>query len=372
MATETAERWQPNWAVHPGEILAEALEERAMSQAELARRMDRPVKTVNEIVKGRSAITPDTAIQLEFVLGIPSRLWNNLQRDYWEAEARLQELQRLEREAAWVDGFPVNQMIERGWLPPASSKVETMGHLLRFFAVSGPSAWERQWATTQAAFRRSPAFAPSPQAVSAWLRQGEIKAVNIASAQFDVAKLRAALPAIRALVTLDPMAFMQDLVEILAESGVALIMTPELPGTHLSGAARWITPTKALVQLSLRHRSEDQFWFALFHELGHLLRSGPRSAFLDTPGADQLQGPDEDAADRFARNQLISQADFDRIHQAGQFGRDAVERWATELGLTPGIVVGRLQHEGLIHPPQLNYMKRRWDWGDRPRASRSR
>jgi HTH-type transcriptional regulator/antitoxin HigA len=361
---ETAERWQPNWAVHPGEILAEALEERAMSQAELARRMDRPVKTINEIIKGKSAITPETAIQLELVLAIPARLWNNLQRDYWEAEARLQERRRLEKDAAWVDAFPVKQMVERRWLPAHGSKTEALDNLLRFFAVSGPSAWERQWATTHAAFRRSPAFTPSPQAVSAWLRQGEIKAAGIECAPFDVGKLRAALATITALTPLDPMAFMPELIEILAACGVALVMTPELPGTHLSGAARGLTPTRALVQLSLRHRSDDQFWFALFHELGHLLRSGPRSAFLDTAGgAEPLRSPDELAADRFAANQLIPQAEFDRIREAGRFERPDVERYAAELRMPPGIVVGRLQREGVIDSSELNYLKRRWKWG---------
>jgi HTH-type transcriptional regulator / antitoxin HigA len=364
MATESAQRWQPNWAVHPGEVLAEALEERAMSQAELARRMDRPLKTINEIVKGKSAITHDTAIQLELVLGITARLWNNLQRDYWEAEARLEERRRLENEAAWVHNFPLGKMVRHGWLSAAKSKSEALSILLRFFAVSSPSAWERQWATTQAAFRRSPAFTPSRHAVSAWLRRGEIKASDIECGPFDAARLRASLAAIKALIPLDPMAFMPELVEILAACGVVLVMTPELPGTHLSGAARWLTPDKALIQLSLRHGSDDQFWFALFHELDHLLRSGPRSAFLDSARTELVRTPDEATADRFADTQLIPEADFDRIRQGGRFDASDIKRWAVELSAPPGIVVGRLQRAGLVPPSKLNYRKRHWKWGD--------
>ncbi|PZR78793.1 MAG: addiction module antidote protein, HigA family, partial [Candidatus Aeolococcus gillhamiae] len=77
MATDQTS-WQPDWAVPPGEILAEALVDRGMSQSELARRMDRPVKTINEIINAKAAITPDTAIQLERALGISARLWNGL------------------------------------------------------------------------------------------------------------------------------------------------------------------------------------------------------------------------------------------------------------------------------------------------------
>ena len=86
MATER--RLNPNWAVSPGEILEEALDERGMSQAELARRMDRPVKTINEIVKAKTAITAETALQLEIVLDVPARFWMNLERQYAEALAR--------------------------------------------------------------------------------------------------------------------------------------------------------------------------------------------------------------------------------------------------------------------------------------------
>lgn len=363
MATERVELGQPNWAVHPGEVLAEALEDRAMTQAELARRMDRPVKTINEIVNGKSAITHDTAIQLELVLGIPSRLWNNLQRDYFEAEARIAERRRLHAGSAWVDHFPLSDMLRHRWLPAGRSKTDAFANLLRFFAVSSPSAWERQWATTETAFRRSPAFVHSPYAVSAWLRQGELKAAEVTCQPFDAGKLRASLSAIRALTPLDPMAFMPDLVAHLAECGVAFVVVPELTGTHLSGAARWLTQEKALVQLSLRHRSDDHFWFALFHEVGHILRSGPRSAFLDAARPDPVGSPEEAAADRFAASTLIPDAVFERFREAGQFDTQAVERFALELGLPPGIVVGRLQREGAILPARLNHLKRRWQWG---------
>ena len=59
----------------PGEIIAELLEERCLSQKELARRMGRPQKTINEIIHGKAALTPETAYQLEMVLGTPASYW---------------------------------------------------------------------------------------------------------------------------------------------------------------------------------------------------------------------------------------------------------------------------------------------------------
>lgn len=365
MATERAPRWQPDWAVHPGEVLAEALDDRGMSQAELARRMDRPLKTINEIVRGKASITHDTALQLELVLGISARLWNNLQRDYSEALARQDESRRLQADIPWVDRFPWREMNRRGWLQTTKSKPEAVGAMLRFFAVSSPTAWDRQWATAQAAFRQSTAFSSSSHAVSAWLRRGELKAEAIKCDSFNLTRLRSSLEALRQLTTLDPLAFMPELVDQLAKCGVAFVMVRELPGTHLYGAARWLALDKALIQLSLRHRTDDQFWFAIFHEIGHLMQSGPRSAFLDSTAEEPIRNHEEMVADKFSANVLIPQAEFERIRSSRKFGPADVRPLAQELGVSQGILVGRLQRERLIPPSRLNYLKQRWQWADR-------
>jgi HTH-type transcriptional regulator / antitoxin HigA len=362
MGTEPALTWQPEWAVPPGELLQEALEERRMTQAELARRTGRPLKTINEIVKGKSAITPETAIQLEIVLGISASFWLNLERRYREHEARSQEKERLEREGSWADRFPIAAMITHRLVPKTRSKADHMLELLKFFAVSSPPAWERQWASAEAAFRQSPAFTASPEAVSVWLRWGELQAESIRCRPYDPAQLEKALPAIRKLTRLDPLAFVPELQTILARCGVALVLTPELPGTHLSGAARWLSPDKALVQLSLRHRTDDQFWFALFHELHHVLRGGRRRAFLDTPERPRRLSQEEADADRFAADQLIPTDEYRRIAELPDLKPDRLRQTAQQLGISAGIVVGRLQRDKRLEPSQLNYLKRSLHW----------
>ena len=81
MVTKTAA--YPNIAIPPGEFLAEEIEARQLSQKELARRMDRPLNAINEIIKGKKAITAETALQLEEAMPeIPARFWLNLETDY--------------------------------------------------------------------------------------------------------------------------------------------------------------------------------------------------------------------------------------------------------------------------------------------------
>jgi HTH-type transcriptional regulator / antitoxin HigA len=73
----------PDIAIPPGEFLLEEIQTRNLSQRELARRMGRPIGAINEIIKGKKAITAETALQLEEAIpGIPARFWLNLETDY--------------------------------------------------------------------------------------------------------------------------------------------------------------------------------------------------------------------------------------------------------------------------------------------------
>ena len=88
MSRENTQQWASNLALHPGELLAEELEVRGMTQRQLVGAMGRPVQAINEIVKGKKAIAADTAVQLESVLRIPAHLWLNMQTGYDLIRAR--------------------------------------------------------------------------------------------------------------------------------------------------------------------------------------------------------------------------------------------------------------------------------------------
>jgi hypothetical protein len=200
--------------------------------------------------------------------------------------------------------------------------------------------------------------------VAAWLRWGELRAADIETEPFDARRLRAVLDEIRGLTRREP--FTQTLTkvrEILASAGVALVLTPEVGQTRLSGAARWLSPDKAVIQLSLRHKSNDHFWFSLFHEAGHLL-GRKRADFIDRvdgDGDDSIKA--EEDADRFARDSLIPPNDYAAFIAAGSFTDAAVRKFAKQQGIAPGIVVGRLQREKLLDPSHLNDLKKSIRWG---------
>src|SRR6266852_3575138 len=150
-----------------------------MSQDELADRTGRPTKTINEIIKGKAAITPETALQFELVLGIPATFWNNRERQYREFLAKKKELERLGSKTNWLDQIPHKAMTAAGWLPASSGKSETLLHVLMFFGVASPSSWREVWRDQHTAFRQSSRFEIDMGAVAAWLRKGELEAQRI-------------------------------------------------------------------------------------------------------------------------------------------------------------------------------------------------
>lgn len=354
--------WQPDWAVAPGEILAEELENRSLSQSDLARRMDRPIKTINEIVHGKAAITPDTALQLEFALGISSAMWLGLETTYRSHLARSRAFAELEKHIAWARSFPLADLRRHGLLDETKQAGgDLVAEVLAFFGVSSVNAWNQHWEETVAAYRKSPSFDSDPGALAAWLRWGERRAMDLDCAPFDRSRVRAVLAGIRPLTREEPFDdVLEELTEELADCGVALVLTPELKGTHVSGAARWLSSEKAVVQLSLRHKRNDQFWFTFCHELAHLLDRG-RQDRVDADGITQDEEA-EQRADQRARDALISAKAYRDFIAAGDFSAASIRRFAAGIEVATGIVVGRLQHDGHLAPQEGNDLKRPLGW----------
>jgi len=352
----------PDYAVPPGDTLLETLQTLGMSQAELANRTGRPLKTTNEIIKGKAAITPETALQLERVLGVPARFWNNLDRNYRDALARTKERKKITTGTALLRKIPVRALIQAKAIKDLPDKAALVVEVLNFFGVGSPAAWGRVWMAQRAVFRQSPAFRSAPGAVAAWLRIGELRAQRIQCAPFDRAKFRAALEQIRGLTVDPPEVFHDKLKDPCANAGVAVVFVSELPGTRVSGATRWLTPKKALIQLSLRYKSDDHLWFTLFHEAGHILLHGKRRVFLEDS---RTTNAHEKEANAFAANTLIPPAALQEFQRRADMSKAAIRKFAQGLGISPGIVVGRLQHEGMLPYSHCNDLKRRFELVER-------
>ena|SRR5579872_2168100 len=141
MARVIRNEYKPDVISPPGDTLLETLEKIGMTQMELAERTGRPLKTINEIIKGKAAITPETALQLERVLGIPARFWNNRERHYREYLAHREEEERLTQQTDWMREVPVTAMVKLGWTQKRATAVEQAREVLNFFGVATPETY---------------------------------------------------------------------------------------------------------------------------------------------------------------------------------------------------------------------------------------
>lgn len=356
--------YTPDWVSPPGETLLETIEALGMSQTDLANRMGRPQKTINEIIKGKAAITPETALQLEKVLNVPARFWLNREQQYRESLARQAEHEALETQLGWLDEIPVNELVQRKMVTWNEDRVQLLCNVLAFFGVASPREWREVWFNPNVAFRKTLAYTSEPGAVACWLREGELQAQSIECRPFDADRFRTVLYRIRALTVEPPETFESAMHSLCAEAGVALVLVKQYKQSKVSGATRWLTPDKALLQLSLRYKTNDHFWFSFFHEAGHILLHGKREVFLEDGNGGESSQRKEKEAHQFARDFLIDKNAYRSFVEETRpyFSKEKIRQFAATQGITPGIVVGRLQHDTHLQHTHCNDLKQKLDW----------
>jgi len=331
-----------------------------MSQAELARRTGRPVQAINEITKGIKEITPETALQLEPVLGIAAHTWLRLEADYRYNLARLRDSGKLAAEGPESEAYPYKEMAALGWVPDVKDRQERVAELLKFFRVSSLRNLEpRELAVV---WRKSPKIKASREALAAWLMKGERDAEAMKAGSFKRPLLQACLGELRGLTRQERQDFAPRLVELLARCGVVLVFVSHLPRTGVQGATQWLGQ-KAVVQLSVRYKWSDILWFSLFHELGHLLHHHKGVFVNPLTGEKNAQ---EREADQFATNELIPAIKYRTfVRNSNVNSAAAVVAFANEIGVAPGIVVGRLQHDAHLAYSRLNDLRTQFELVER-------
>jgi addiction module HigA family antidote len=349
-------RFEPEYAISPGETLKEVMESLNMSQKELAVRTGLTVQSLNRIFKGEQPISYETANKLELATGVPARMWNNLEAQYREQLAKTKERKQLETNLDWLKTIPTKELIQRKAIEPQKDKVLLLRETLKFYGLSSVSAWKDIWAKPAVAARRSKCFETCLGPASAWIRLGEIQTHQMDCLPFDKNTFIRAIEKIRLLTVKDPEEFIPETIQLCADSGVALALVPEMKKVPWHGATKWLSASKAMILLNLRGKMEDQFWFSFFHEAGHVLYDNKKDLYINDGTIDD---PREYKANEFAAETLIHRDRDPEI--AALRAKEDVIRLANELKIAPGIVAGRFQHL----TQKWNYfngLKRRFQW----------
>ena len=349
-------------AILPGETIKDILTSRSMTQNELAIRMGRSYQEISYLINGKRTITLETAKQLEYVFGIKSSFWLNIERDYQETKARLEEEYRLSMQIEKVKNYPYPEMVRLGLVEATRKSLDKAENLLRFFQVANLGALEKHIGNVagENLFRKSGKFVLSPYKLAVWLRMGEVEAQKLELQEFDSKRLRGYIPEIRALTLKEPAYFIPKLKSIGKECGVAFLLINELKAFPVWGLTRWIGKNPH-IQVNLRYKTNDHFWFSIFHEIGHILIHKRGEFYIRIKNSSGDNDFEKDA-DNFARDYLIPTEIIDELKNTAYLSKSIILNTAEKIGVAPGIIVGRLQHDKIIRQKYMNDLKDIYSW----------
>lgn len=345
----TLNEYFPQEVLHPCETLNEKLEELGMSRKEFALRTGKPEKTIIAVLKGESSITSEMAILFENITRIPAHFWINKQARYNEYKARLKRKQDVENAEEWTKRFPYAEMAKNDWVPKTRILNEKTINLFEYFGVSTHEAWENLYMKSKlkVAAYASLIHTQEPEAISAWLRQGELQADQIEAPEFNKKEFQNVLPKIKTIMANHPIDFFSQLQDLCLQAGVKVFYTPKMPKAPISGSTRRIKDTP-VIQLTARYRQNDRFWFTFFHEAGHILLHGKKYISLENVNFSEADPVKEQEAHNFAEDWTFSKQEEEEVISAAPLSQEDIINFAKKFNTHPAMIIGRLQHMELI------------------------
>jgi HTH-type transcriptional regulator/antitoxin HigA len=340
----------PAILVLPGQIVTRELGARGWQQQDLAAIMGRPVQMISEIVNGKKEITPETSRELACAFGTSAEFLDELETNYrLHLAERQQKEDGIRRRQRLFERVPYRELVKRGWIKDNEDIEGQEREVCRFLGISSLDEDSR----LALAARRSTRSAPEEAGLLAWARRVEQLVERQQVSAFDASRLESGVEALLEYTTRP-----EDVIRVprlLGELGIRFAIVPHLPQTYLDGGA-FYHGAQPIVALTLRYDRLDNFWFTLLHELGHIAL-GHHGVYLDCLDASERVDDEEQDADRWAGEHLISPALFAQFVGDGQLARKRIEIFAAQLHRHPSIVAGRLQHENPALYSRLGRMR---------------
>ena len=326
----------------PGEFLKEQLDHRRWSQQDLAEILGRPPRLISELIGGKRAITPETAIGLSAAFGTSPEYWMGLESSYQLSKHR-RSPEGIKRKATLYDRFPVRDLVRKGWIEASENYAELESRVLQFFGIKDPS--EEPVLPHAAKKTHSSQAATIEQ--KAWLFRVLSLAKTKTVSTFSSKKLQATLDSMKQL-RLEPESA-SKVAQLLESCGVILVFVEPISSSKIDGACMWLGDVP-VVGMTLRYDRIDNFWFVLQHELEHVLRGDGKEGFiLDVSvGDDDGSLPkSEIVANEAAADFCTPQAELEQFISrfSPYFSEERVLAFSRSVNVHPGLVVGQLQRK---------------------------
>lgn len=352
----------PDLIIHPGETLFDILEDREITQAELATLTGVSPSYVNQVIKGKKDISTKFAVALEYALGVSKSFWINLQAHY-DAEKLEYEKEHTVTEGE-IDAYhqikDIIKYLRQSGRIPSGGKIENAVISVReALQVSNITAFKDL--CVEGAFRMPSNKSMNPYVLGAWLRLCQLRGTkHNVTTTFKKENMAELSRGIKKIMCSREKDFHADLKKLLAKHGIDFSIIRNFRGAPVQGYITRKTDGSYQMVLTIRGAYADIFWFSLFHELGHIYYEHIKESkrYIDY----ETQSYFEEQADNFATNQLIPKPIFNNFVEKKVFTLDAIHKFALEQGVMPYIVIGRLQKCKIISYSVYSKEKLRYKW----------
>lgn len=337
--------------IHPGETLKDILEERNMSQQELALRTEMTPKHISTVINCEKNISVSFAKKLEYALNIDAEFWIGLQALYDRELFEFDELHAISQEEISifksmkeVIGF----IVKKAFIPSIKQTEQSILELRKYLNVSNLTCIPSL--VSSGAFRAQTSVNYDPYVLFAWQRICESLSEKIEieelSNEEQIKRLLKICPKIKALSLLPQEEFIPKLQKYFNDCGIAFVLAPAFKGAPVQGFIKKSHEGKTIICLTFRQKRADIFWFTLFHEIAHFVNGDTKQRFIDF---ESVENAKETKADIFAENTLIDKVSYQKFIRANNFTITSIYSFSESQNILPSILIGRLQKEKYLN-----------------------
>ena len=328
-------------AFHPGYYIKEIIDDENTTQEDFAKRLGTTPKNLSILIRGDQALSIDMANKLSRLMNTSVTYWLNLQNAYDAllAESMSDEMLKEERNVFKLLDYKYFQLnFNLPSLPRQTDKqIEALRQYLRVssLTVLGQKDLAVSYRCSNNKISQTNIIKANAMVQTATNLALIEKAPKYNKKQFEEAVEFAVTQ------TSNHAEFYPAIKERFKEAGVVLEAIPNLSGSKINGATKKIGDS-ILLMVNDRGVYADIFWFSLFHEIGHVINGDFGISMEKETGAKAR------AADKYAADRLIPEQEFKEFIKKDLFTSLSIKRFAESINRHPGIVVGRLKHEGII------------------------
>ncbi|SDX40835.1 HigA family addiction module antitoxin [Eubacterium barkeri] len=357
-------QFKPSIVFHPGVYIRDLMVEMEINQTEFSNRLGITGKTLSKLLNGQATLSKEIAGKLSAMTGTSIGVWLNLQSSYDEYCVKESLEANLEEDFDVLDNIDYNGFFAKHNILPSARKKEDKVKALRQYlnvaslqVFTGTDILLNCKNATYTDFTKKEIIC-----VNTWMQTAINMGKDIPTDPYNEALFKKHLVTIRNMTCDEPNESIPKIKTMLSDSGIALVVLPHLKNSKINGAVKWLSPHKAVLAINTRGAYADIFWFALFHELQHVLQHKTKDTFLSYDSHEQTDINQilERDADDSARERIIPLQDYTAFIANKDYTDTSIIAFAQSINVHPGIVVGRLQHDKEIDYNEFNNLRVRY------------